>query len=87
MESESETRDTRELQEILVLVKSMNERMCKIEKDVELLKDGKDRMDEHISFIESVYTTVQRPFYKIMSLASRMIDNDKDNNSSIQKIQ
>jgi hypothetical protein len=42
-------------------------RLDKIEKDIKYLKNGNDNMNEHISFIESVYDTIKNPFYLLMN--------------------
>jgi hypothetical protein len=42
-------------------------RLDKIEEDIRYLKNGSDNMNDHISFIESVYDTIKNPFYFIMN--------------------
>ena len=61
-------------QEILVQLKNITERLDRIESDVMYLKKSSKNMDNHISFIESVYDTVKYPFYYIMNKVHRIND-------------
>jgi archaellum component FlaC len=53
--------------EIVQHLKNISERLDKIENDILYLKKGSDNMSHHITFIESVYETVKKPFYFVMN--------------------
>lgn len=55
------------LDDIITRLNAIETRMINLEKDIEYLKNGTDNMNEHISFIETVYDTVKNPFYFIMN--------------------
>jgi hypothetical protein len=62
-----ESENTKLLYKILDKLDNIEERLEKIEKEVNYIKDSSDNMNEHISFVETVYDTVKSPFYFIMN--------------------
>lgn len=55
------------LSAILKKLDTIEERIINIEEEIHIIKQGSDNMNNHISFIESVYDTVKSPFYFIMN--------------------
>jgi hypothetical protein len=52
------------------IVDKLNEiliKLQKIETDIEFLKQGANNMNEHISFVDSVYNTIKNPFYYVIN--------------------
>jgi len=49
--------------EILGLLKTIDERLTKIERSVE-------KMDSHVDFVEEVYENVKSPFHKVLNIFS-----------------
>jgi len=45
--------------------------LARMNHDVENMQLTTQRMDNHISFVETVYRQVQRPFHALMNAASR----------------
>ena len=58
--------------EILEELQKISLRLDKLENDISYLKKGTDNMNNHITFIESVYDTVKYPFYLIMNKFHRI---------------
>lgn len=48
----------------------IEERLDKLEKDINILKNGNEKIDEHITFIDNVYNSIKSPFYYIINKIS-----------------
>lgn len=48
----------------------IEEKLDKLEKDIKILKNGNEKIDEHITFIDNVYDTIKSPFYYIINKVS-----------------
>ena len=53
--------------EIINILKRIEERLDKIENILEMNQKSAKKMDEHIEFVDTVYDTVRNPFCKILS--------------------
>lgn len=45
----------------------IEEKLDKLEKDIKILKNGNENINEHITFIDNVYDTIKSPFYYILN--------------------
>jgi DNA anti-recombination protein RmuC len=55
------------LSAILKKLDTIEQRIVNIEEEIHDIKQSSDNMNDHISFVESVYDTVKSPFYFIMN--------------------
>ena len=70
--------------EIINMLKRIEERLDKIEKVLEMNQKSAKKMDQHIEFVDSVYDTIKTPFGKILSyyngdniqIEKRVLTND-----------
>jgi len=53
--------------ELLEELKKISLRLDKIENDIYYLKKGTDNMNNHITFIDSVYNSIKSPIYYILN--------------------
>ena len=53
--------------EIIIILKKIEERLDKIEYVLEMNQKSAKKMDEHIEFVDTVYDTVRKPFSNILS--------------------
>lgn len=53
--------------EILNKLEEINQRLDKLENEIKYIKESSTNMNEHISFIETVYDTIKYPFYFIIN--------------------
>lgn len=53
----------------IILEKLINieNKLLKIEVDIELLKSNGNNLNNHISFIENVYNSIKHPFYYLIN--------------------
>lgn len=58
-------------------MQSLEDKLIKIEQKLDLIMNSCNKMDNHINFVDGVYSVVKNPFYKVMSLM-----NTQDSNTS-----
>ena len=53
--------------EILKKLDNLQIKIDKVQKEVNQIKNDTERMNEHISFIESIYINIQKPLHFVMN--------------------
>jgi hypothetical protein len=66
---------------IMKYLKSIDDRLVKIENLLERHNESSKKMDDHIDFIDSVYDNVKKPFSRILSIynGGNSVQIDKNN--------
>lgn len=69
--------ELKKIDSIEATLQELVNRVENIEKVLEIelpkVKDSCANMDDHISFVEGVYTTIQKPFQRLLPPISRML--------------
>lgn len=63
--------------EILEKLNKIEEKLEIMQNDINNIKKASNNMDNHISFVETVYDTVKNPFYYIMNKIQPIEIKDK----------
>ena len=67
-----------EIKEILNYLKNIEKRLDNIEEIININLKSSQKMDDHIEFIDNIYTNVKRPFCDLLSFYNKeKIDIDK----------
>jgi hypothetical protein len=53
--------------EILQMLKSIDNRLCKIEEKLDIIENNGHKITEHIDFVDSVYEAVKKPLFGVLS--------------------
>lgn len=56
-----------EKDEILQMLKSIDNRLCKIEEKLQIIENNGYKISEHIDFVDSVYEAVKKPFFSALN--------------------
>jgi hypothetical protein len=72
--------------EIIQILKNIEERLVRIENILEENKKSNRKMDDHIDFIDGVYDTVRKPFSTILSICTNSTVEIKDKTKIVKEI-
>jgi|LauGreDrversion4_2_1035121.scaffolds.fasta_scaffold23820_2 hypothetical protein len=61
------------MEEILVALRRIDERIESLENKISVIHDKCDKMEKHINFVDSVYERVKTPFHFIMNRVASVI--------------
>ena len=64
------------MEEILVTLRRINERIDSLESKISVIHDKCDKMEKHINFVDSVYERVKTPFHYIMNRVAFVIGSN-----------
>ena len=58
--------------ELIELLMGINDRLEKLEKEIQIIKKSVTKMNDHVDFVNGIYDNVKDGFHNVMSLANRI---------------
>ena len=75
------------MEEILVALRRIDERIESLENKISVIHDKCDKMEKHINFVDSVYDRVKTPFHYIMNRVAFVISSTSLHQQSIESVE
>lgn len=62
--------DNNNYNQMIKILLDIQERLDKIESDIETIKKSVSKMDDHVDFVNNVYDNVKEGFHNVISIAN-----------------